>query len=118
MRFPLPIALMILLAALAEYLLPWWSLAAATLAVAVAMRLAPGRAFGAGFIAIALLWAGWALWWDIPNDHLLSGRMAKVFSLPHYSLLLMVTVLIGAMIGGLGAWSGAHLRRLISVKKH
>jgi len=114
MRFLLAVILIILFSALAEYFLPWWSLAAVAFFIAIALKMSPGKAFLGGLVAIISLWTAWALCWDIPNDHLLSGRMAKVFSLPNAALFIAVTAIIGGLVGGLSAWSGAHFRKLFS----
>ena len=111
MRFLLAILLIAAGAALAEYFLPWWTLAVVAFLVASFIVMHPGKAFLAGFLAIALLWAGWALWWDVPNQHILSGRMARLFQLPVPALFLVVTALVGGLLGGLAAWSGALVRR-------
>lgn len=111
MRFLLTILLIAAGAALAEYFLPWWSLAVVAFLVALLIVLRPGKAFLAGFLAIALLWAGWALFRDLPNHQILSARMARLFGLPHSALYLVVTALVGGLVGGLAAWSGALVRQ-------
>ncbi len=113
MRFFVAVLTIMLVSAVAEYFLPWWSVAIVALIIAMLMNLTPGKAFLAGTMAILLLWLAWSLWWDIPNDHLLSRRMARLFSLPGYSAFIAVTVFIGGIVGGLSAWSGAHLRRML-----
>ena len=76
------------------------------------MGLTPGKAFLAGFMGIGLSWMTVFLWRDIPNQHILSERMGNLFGLPSHVLFLLVTVVIGALLGGLGSWSTALLRRL------
>ena len=109
------VALAVLLIALlswgAAFVLPWWVMAVVAFGVALALRLSPGRAFLAGFIAIALLWAGLLLYADWRNDGLLAGRMAMVFSLPGRGFFLLVNMVVGALVGGLGAWCGGLMRR-------
>jgi hypothetical protein len=113
MRFLVAIVLMILLSAVAEYLLSWWSLAIVCFIVSILMKLNTGKAFLSGMIAIILLWTAWTLYYDLPNEHLLSGRMATVFSLPNTAAFIIVTALVGGIAGGLSAWSGAHLSRML-----
>lgn len=99
------------IAFLAEWFAPWWT---AILVAAIAgyfSGLRPGRAFLAGFLGLGILWMTVFLWRDIPNDHILSERMGKLFSLPSYLFYLIVTVVVGALLGGLGSWSTALLRR-------
>lgn len=109
MRLITSILLIAIFAAIAEYFLPWWSVAIVAFIVAIVMKLKPGQAFLAGFLAIAFLWIGVTLWWDIPNQHLLSGRLAQVFKLPNHVLFIIVVGIVGGLVGGMSAWSGALL---------
>jgi hypothetical protein len=111
MKFIWSVILVAILSAVAEWFFPWWSIAIVCFAVAFMSRQAGGRAFGMGFLGIGLLWLAVALVHDIPNQHILSTRMAALFKLPHYGLFLLVTVLIGGLIGGISAWSGALIGR-------
>lgn len=106
---------MLLLTALAQYLLPWWGVVALVpFAVAAWRARSAGGAFGAGFLSVALLWAVVAGWQSQANDHLLAGRMAQVLPLGGSSaLLLVVTALIGGLVGGTAAWAGYLGRRAV-----
>ena len=110
MRFLLSVILIILLSALAEYFLPWWSVAVVAFLVSAFIAQKPGKAFLAGFSGIAIFWLLACLVKDMANDHILSTRMAALFHLPNYGLFIVVTVFIGGLVGGLAAWSGALLR--------
>ena len=112
MRFITSILLIALLAAVAEYFLPWWSLAAVAFAVALMMKLKPGQAFLSGFLGIALLWAGIAIWRDMANDHILADRLAVlILKVPNHWLFVVLTAVVGGLVGGFAAWSGALLRK-------
>lgn len=115
MRLLISIIIITVLAGFAEWFAPWW--AAAIVAGIVGLyQPSTGKAFLVGFCGIALLWLGFSLWRDIPNEHILSTRMALLFKLPSFALYLGVTALLGGLIGGLSAWSGAHLKRIIQAK--
>lgn len=111
MRKLITILIIALLAGIATWFLPWWMIAVVCFLIAVVMQLTPKKGFGAGFWGIALLWLAVILFRDIPNDHILSARMAKVFSLPHYSLFILVTLLIGGLVGGLAGWAGGWMNK-------
>jgi hypothetical protein len=112
MRLILTILIIAVVASIAELFLPWWSAALLAAIAGYTSSFSTGKAFLAGFCGIALLWLAVMLYRDIPNGHILSARMAQLFKLPSYALYMFVTVLTGGMIGGLAAWSGAHLRKL------
>lgn len=92
-------------------LFPWWIMAVVAFFSGFLFRLKPGKSFLAGFLAIAGLWSVLLIKADTSNEQLLSGRMAQLFSLPGSAIFIAVNVLLGALIGGLSAWSGALLRR-------
>jgi len=108
--------LMLLLTALAQYLLPWWGVVALVpFAVAAWRARSAGGAFGTGFLSVALLWGLVAGWQSFTNDHLLAGRMAQVLPLGGSSaLLLALTALIGGLVGGTAAWAGYLGRRAVA----
>ena len=111
MRFFLSVLSIAILSAVAEYFLPWWTIAVVCFLVSLFVRQRPGRAFSMGFLGIALGWFVMAMLHDMANAHILSARMAALFHLPHYTLFVLVTVLIGGLVGGLSALVGALVWR-------
>jgi hypothetical protein len=109
MKFVISLLLIILLAAIGELFAPWWAVAVSAFLVALILK--PKGAFLCGFLAIGSFWLVAALLKDMPNDHILSTRLAALFHLPSYSLFIAVTSLIGALTGGLSAWAGAAWSR-------
>ncbi len=111
MRFLLSLLLIILLAFIAGIYLPWWSIAIIAFAVALLIPQSIGKSFLAGFIGIFLLWLLLAFWIDSKNESILSQKISQLFSLGSSSIaLILVTSLIGAIVGGFAAVSGSSLR--------
>ncbi len=111
MRFLLSLLLIILLAFIAGIYLPWWSIAIIAFAVALFIPQSIGQSFLAGFLGIFLLWSILAFWIDSKNESILSQKIAQLFSLGSASIaLILVTSLIGAIVGGFAAVSGSSLR--------
>lgn len=94
----------------------WWSLTLIAFIAAYLLGKSNRHAFFSGFCAIGVLWVLLALFRSLPNDHVLAARMAKVFGLPHWTLVLLVSTLIGALLGGFSAWSGYLVRRAVTKK--
>lgn len=111
MRFFLAVIFIAVLSAIATWFLPWWMIAVVSFIVVLLVPQKKGRAFLAGFCGVGLFWLAGALVHDLPNQHILSARMAELFHLPHYSLFILVTALVGGLIGGLSAWAAGLLRR-------
>jgi hypothetical protein len=92
--------------------LPWWSIAIAAFISALLIPMKSGKAFLAGFLGVFILWALLAWWIDMKNQGILSKKVAEIFPLGGSSfLLILVTALIGALVGGIASMSGSYLRR-------
>lgn len=114
MKILLAVLLIAILSYLAGLYLPWWNIAIIAFLTALFIPLKPGYAFLAGFLGIFLMWAIVALWWDIKNESILSHKIAQLFPLGGSSfLLIMVTALVGGLVGGFAAMSGSSLRKLV-----
>ncbi|MCY7349262.1 MAG: hypothetical protein LH606_01155 [Cytophagaceae bacterium] len=108
----MPFLLILLLTAAVQYFLPWWMIAVVPFAIACWRSRSAGGAFGAGFLAIALLWAIVAFLQSHANDNLLADRMAHLLPLGGSTLtLLLLTALLGGLVGGVAAWAGYLSRR-------
>lgn len=107
MRFLIQLILIAVLAFILELLLPWWSIAIAAFIGGIALN--SRLNFLAGFLGIALLWFFYALLIDATGAAPLTERVAKLFSLNSISLML-VTALIGGLVGGFAAMAGGALR--------
>lgn len=107
MRFLLATLIIALFTLAITWWMPWWSLAIIAALTCFALR--PRPAFWAGFLGIFLLWLTAGLVADAPNEHILSTRMAGVFKLPHWSLFLLVSAVVGGLVGGFAAWTGAAM---------
>ena len=93
------------------YFLPWWIVAITAFLAAFFIGKTSGQSFWSGFSAVFIVWTVLALFKSIPNDHILAKRVAGMFQLPNWILLLFVTALIGGLVGGMSAWSGVLLKK-------
>jgi hypothetical protein len=89
-----------------QLFLPWWSLAVGAAVVAFFFDQSGWRAFLGGFVAAFLLWGAAAAWLNSSGGSLLADRLNQL--LPVNSLLL--TGLVGGLVGGLAALTGKLVR--------
>jgi len=113
MRFFLVCAATLVATYFALMLMPWWI----SMPVAfILVLLLPLRKKSAAFLAPALgsgvCWLLLAALKDYPNHHLLSQKIASLFHLPSFVLLILVCGLIGFVTAGLGGWTAAALQAL------
>ena len=108
----------ILLSALATFAigmytsLPWWSFAVTNFIIALAIPQKPWVSFLTGALGVGAIWAGLATGIDMANHHLLSTKVANVLPLHgSYIALIIITAIVGALVGGLASLSGAYLKK-------
>lgn len=107
MKFLLQCIVIAILALVLEMLLPWWSIAIAAFAGGIAFN---SRAnFLAGFLGIGALWLLYALMMDTTSAAPLADRISKVLFI-NKPLLLLLTTVIGGLVGGFAAMAGSALR--------
>jgi hypothetical protein len=104
-----------LLSFIAGLFLPWWGFALAAALVSALIPQKPFIAFICGFLAICLLWGGLARSIDAANSGILSKKVAEILPLGGSSLLLvLVTALVGALVGGSAALTGSYFAKMLN----
>jgi hypothetical protein len=94
-----------------SYILPWWFMAIIGLVTALALSTKPSLSFFDGFSAVFVAWFVLGLLKSEPNYFVLATRVAHLIELPSWGVLLIVTSLIGGLVGGMSALSGALIRK-------
>jgi hypothetical protein len=111
MKFIVSLLLTALLSFTAGLYLPWWCIAVCAFIVSVLIFQRPLRAFLSGFAGVFLLWFVFSFMVDSANTHILSHKIAEIFPLGGISfLLILITAIVGGLVGGLAALSGSYLR--------
>ncbi|WP_343703026.1 hypothetical protein [Chitinophaga sp.] len=111
MRFILSLLLTALLGYILGIFLDWWSVALAAFVIALLYPQPPGKAFISGFLAVFLLWGVLATVMDVRNDHILATRMANlILQSPSPGLMVVITAVLGGIVGALSALSASVLR--------
>jgi hypothetical protein len=101
------------LAYLFQRMFPWWSVIIASFLISFIISSNGFSSFLSGFLGIALLWFLLAAIVDMKTDSLLVERVAGIFSIPNNFLLILITAIIGGIVGGFGALTGSQLRAWI-----
>jgi len=90
---------------------PWWSFVVTNFIIAIAVPQKPWVAFLAGALGVGSIWAGLATGIDLANHHILSTKVANILPLNgSYVLLIIVTGIVGALLGGLSSLTGSFIR--------
>lgn len=89
-----------------ELFFPWWSIAIAAGFGGTFLRSKAN--FLAGFLGIGLLWLGSAWLIDHSSSSDLPAKVAAIFQVSK-PVLLAITCMIGALVGGFAALTGSYL---------
>jgi hypothetical protein len=109
--------IILILSLLSGFILPWWVVAIIAFIAAWLFGKTSGRSFWAAFLAVALAWAILALIRSIPNENILAGRVSALFHLPGWFFMVLVTAVIGGLVGGMAAWSGVLFKKAFAITK-
>lgn len=117
MKFLTTLIITALLSFITGLYFPWWSIAIAAFIAGLLVVQKAGYAFLAGFSGVFLLWVGLASWINTKNNGILSAKVGELFGIgPNSFLLIFITGLIGGLVCGFAAMSGAFLRGSRPVK--
>lgn len=108
MKFLIQFIAIAVVAFVLELFMPWWCIAIAAFAGGFALKSKAN--FLAGLLGIGLLWLVKAFITDATASASLTEKVAAIFSL-NKPLLMFVTALIGGLVGGFAAMSGAALKK-------
>lgn len=107
------ITIILILTALSIPYTQWYT--AALIALAVGYLRPGNKSFISGMVGVGLAWMGYILYFHFRNDGIITQKLASIFSESLGSwvnapILILVSVIIGSLAGGLGALSGSLLK--------
>lgn len=106
--------MIIVIGGLTQLFLPWWAIVIVAAIVGFLFKFENSIwSFIAGFLAVLLLWSGYATYLDIGNAHILSERMGNLFGNISSGSVILLTGLIGGLVGGFFAMTGALGQNII-----
>ncbi len=112
MRLILLIVLITVISFVLQLFLPWWIIAVVVWMLTFLLGDKWWKAFLAGFIGIALGWLAMSLFMHFRNDGLLTAKVATLLTLPSGAILIIVTALLGGLVGGFSGLAGYCSRRV------
>ena len=93
--------------------LPWWSVLIPALFLGAWLFEKSAHAFLIGFIAAGMAWFVQAFYIHIANDAILSTRIAETISVGSPWVLLLITFIIGGLLGGFGTLLGVQSKHVL-----
>ncbi|QNK62973.1 hypothetical protein H7F33_00150 [Pedobacter sp. PAMC26386] len=110
--------LVILIASfLLQLILPWWVIVIISFATCGLIGKTAKLSLWQPFFAILLLWTGVALYKSLPNHNLLVSRIAEMFGLHAWWLILLISSLLGGFVAAVSGYCGYQFRKAVLLKK-
>ncbi|HNP96965.1 MAG TPA: hypothetical protein PKJ63_15100 [Cyclobacteriaceae bacterium] len=106
MRLLIQIIITAIVCFMFQKLFPWWSMAIGAFLVGFVFSNTAFKSFFAGFIAVAVLWLGLALYIDGNTQSILTEKVSQLFPIN----LFVLTTLIGGLVGGFASMTGSLLK--------
>ena len=97
--------------------LPWWIVIIISFATCGLIAKTGKIAFWSPLLAIFLLWIGMALFKSLPNNNILASRVAEMFTLKSWWLILLVTGILGGIVSAISGYCGYHFRKTVLILK-
>ncbi|TKC08223.1 hypothetical protein FA048_13785 [Pedobacter polaris] len=102
---------------LLQMVLPWWVIIIICFATCGLIGKTGKISFWQPFLAILVLWVGFALFKSLPNHNVLATRIAEMLSVKFWPVVLAITGLLGGLVAGISGYCGYHFRKaMISLK--
>lgn len=102
---------------LLQMVMPWWIIIVISFATCGLIGKTGKISLWSPFFAILVLWIGMSLFKSIPNNHLLALRVAEMFGIKSWILILILTAVLGAFCAGISGFCGYHFRKAVLIKK-
>jgi len=114
MKYVLPILAIILLGYVGHLFLPWWSIVIVAGVIGLFTKFSGIRAFAIGFFAVTLLWGVYVSMVNTQNDSIIAERLGALFGDLGAVELILITTLLGGLLGGCATLTGNLGRKLVS----
>lgn len=101
--------LVFIISLIAQFLLPWYVCAIVAFIIVLWLGKTGWNSFLQCFFATGLLWLFYAVYLHFQGGGILTSRISAMMNLPGMVLLLL-TALIGGIVGGLGGLTGYLLK--------
>jgi hypothetical protein len=112
MKTVLNYLIIVIATALFQLIMPWWVIAVVPFVVYLVRPEPPLIAFVVSLLAVATVWASYAIFLDSATQGSISYRIAELFSLPNATALLVAISLLSGLVAGFGGSAGSLVRQV------
>lgn len=101
-----------LVSAVLEFFYEFWIIMGVALVVNLIISSNGGLSALSGFLGVGILWMVAATYIDVSSGSVLTGKIADIMGVSG-PVLHLISTLVGAICGGIGAYTGYSIRKLI-----
>lgn len=110
--------LIILIASfLLQLVLPWWVIVIISFVTCGLVGKTGKVSFWQPFLAILVLWTAMALFKSLPNHNILVSRIAVMFGVNLWWLVLAISSLLGSFTAAISGYCGYHFRKAVLLNR-
>jgi general stress protein CsbA len=113
MKYFLGVLGIIILGFITQTFFAWWSIVLVAAIIGASIKLNNAQSYLMGFLGVFLLWGVYAAFRNNANDGILAGKMGVLFEGIGAFQVVLITALLGGIIGGFGALTGRLGRKLL-----
>ncbi len=112
-NFALETILIIIVGYILNQFMDWWVILVVAFLAGMLFKFNNSLgSYAAGFLAVSILWGGFAWWLDSANLGVLSSKIGTLFGGIDGSSVVYLTGLLGGILGGFSAMTGTLGRKL------
>ena len=100
-----------------QLVLPWWIMIIISFVTCGLIGKTGRVSFWQPFLAILVSWTTMALYESLPNQNLLVTRIAEMFGLHFWPLILALSSLLGSLVAAVSGYCGYHFRKAVLANK-
>ncbi len=114
MKYFIGILGIIVLGFIVQSFLAWWSIVLVAAIIGASYKWSNFQSYLVGFLGVFILWGAYSAFLNNANDGILAGKMGTLFGGLEAFQMVLITALLGGIIGGFGALTGRLGRRLLN----
>ena len=99
------------------FYLPWWSVALVGFLAGFTLHGPVFNSFVSGFLGTGIVWVAMAWQIDRATSSFLTSQMAQLLTVESSLYVIIITGLLGALVGGLSCVTGNSFRQIFLKKK-
>jgi hypothetical protein len=114
MKYFLGIIGIVILGFIVQSFFAWWSIMLVAAIIGASIKLSHLQSYLVGFLGVFILWGAYAAFLNNANNGILAEKMGVLFGGFGVVQMVLITAILGGIIGGFSALTGKLGRNLLN----